>query len=146
MKFHWKLFPLQCKLEWDLDAAKGRLAACLRECDDAAALLHSLEGAHAQQAGWAAKAMQSRLNPELHGRSLAYLADRQAQILGARLAWRRMQDAVAAARAECLRCRQRLDQLERVREQAMAQHTGTQRHRQARDADSAWLARSGWNQ
>lgn len=143
MKFQWKLFPLQRKLEWDLDAAKGRLALVLRDCEHAASVLQSLQSTHRQQAGLAAQAVLRRPDPQLHDQALAYLAGMEARIAQARAERHRMEQEVAAARVECLRCQQRLDTLDVLRDQQLAQHAALLQQRQARDADCAWLARSG---
>lgn len=143
MKFQWKLFPLQRRLEWDFDAAQGRLALLLRGGDSAAALLRALESQQAEQALHAGTHGRVQTDPARHAQALAYLCAMDARIVQARREERRLQQEIAAARAECLRCRQRLDAVDRLREQAAAAHLQEQLRCEAKETDLAWLARCG---
>ncbi|MDB5858700.1 MAG: hypothetical protein JWQ76_2389 [Ramlibacter sp.] len=142
MKFEWKLFPLQRKLEWDLDLARGRLAVVLRGCEHAGAILRALEGTHADQSAAALAATQRRADPVAHGQALAYLAAMEARLARARAQSAQLESQAAAARAECQRCSQRLDSLSAVRDQALARFTYAAQRDAAKEADFAWLARA----
>jgi hypothetical protein len=141
MKFHWKLFPLQRKLEWDLDLARGRLAALLRGSEHAAGVLRALEGTHAEQSAAALAAVRRRTDPALHGQALAYLAGMEARLARARAQHAQLEGEVAAVRTECTRCRQRLDTVEALHDDAFAQFTHAAQRGAAKEADFAWLAR-----
>jgi flagellar export protein FliJ len=142
MKFNWKLFPLQRKLEWDLDLAQGRLAFMQRGSEHAAGVLQALEGTRADQSAAALAATQRRTDPVAHGQALAYLAGMEAQLARARKQRAKMEDEVAVARAECMRCSQRLEALDTLHDQAFTQFTCEVQRAEAKEADFAWLARS----
>jgi flagellar export protein FliJ len=141
MRFQWKLFPLQRKLEWDLDLAQGRLGTLLRGEQHALAVLRALEGQRAEQAAHANAGARMKADPALHAQALAFLCALEAHIAQARAQQQRLQRDTAAARAECLRCQQRLDTVDSIREQALAVHQQAQRRSEGKEADAAWLAR-----
>lgn len=143
MKFEWKLFPLQRKLEWDLDVARCRLALLLRDSEHAASLLQAMERSQVQQAGLASQAMRGRLDPTLHDQALGYLAGMEARIAQARAERVRIDEELATVRDECVRCQRRLDTLDVAHDRALAQHATQAQRRAGRDADCDWLARGG---
>jgi hypothetical protein len=142
MKFDWKLFPLQRKLEWDLDLARGRLAVLLRGREQAGGIVRTLEGTHAEQSAAALAATQRRADPVAHGQALAYLAGMEARLARARAQCAQLESEVTAAQGECERCSQRLEALGALHEQAFAQFTYAARRDAAKEADSVWLARA----
>ena len=141
MKFDWKLFPLQRKLEWDLDLARGRLAVLLRGCERAGSLLRALEGTHAEQSAAALAVLQGRADPVVHRQALVYLAGMEAQLGRARTQSVQIEAEVAAARDECKRCSQRLEALEALHDRARARFTYEAQRLAAKEADFAWLVR-----
>ena len=142
MKFAWKLFPLQRKLEWDLDMARGRLAVLLRGHEHAGSVLRALEEAHAGQSAAALAVAQRRPDPATHGQALAYLAGMEARLARARMQSARLEAEVSAARAVCNDCSQRLEALETLRDRALTQFTYTDRRHAEKESDLAWLART----
>jgi hypothetical protein len=140
MKFQWKLFPLQRKLEWDLDMAKGRLGVLLRGWEHAASTLHALEQTRAQQAEVASTVLRRQADPLLHAQALGYLVAMEARIRRADAERRRIEEEVGAARAECLRCQQRLDTLGCVHDRALADQLTRADRDAAKVADLDWLA------
>lgn len=143
MKFQWKLFPLQRKLEWDLDLSQSRLAVLRRDGEDAAALVRALEGQQSEQAMHVGAQARMQADPALRAQALAYLCAMEAGVAQARAQEQRLQEEVEQARAECLGCRKRLDAVERLREQAAVAHWREEQSLEGKEADLAWLARRG---
>ena len=143
MRFEWNLLPLQRKLDWELERAKGRLVLLLGESACAASALRELEQTRARQAGSASAVLQRRADPGLHVQALAYFAAMHARIAHAHAEQLRVQQELTAARAECLRCQQRLDTLEAVHDRALARHIEVAGRRAAKEADLDWLVRHG---
>ncbi|NML42927.1 hypothetical protein HHL11_04135 [Ramlibacter sp. G-1-2-2] len=143
MRFQWKLFPLQRKLEWDLDLSQGRLAVLQRGGEDAAALLTALEGQQSEQVMHVGAQARMQADPGLRAQALAYLCAMEARIAQARAQEQHLQREIAQARAECLRCRKRLDAMERLRGQAAVAYWREEQRMEAKEADLAWLARRG---
>jgi hypothetical protein len=140
MRFAWQLAALQRKLEWEVDMAKGRLAVLLGAAEHTACALDALEQTCRQQAGIASAALRRQAHPGLHAQALGYLAALQARIAQAQAEQLRMAQEVAAARAQCLHCQQRLDTLATLHDHALAQHLTLVGRRMAKEADLDWLA------
>ena len=141
MRFDWKLQPLQRKLEWDLDLARGRVATLSRQQAQAQAALRLLENSRAAQAAVAQAATQRRADPALHVQALAWLATAELQLVCLRAQSLEAEAALADARAACLRCNERVEALAVLHGEALARFAYAVQREAAKEADFAWLGR-----
>ena len=143
-RFRWPLAPLQRKMEWELEAAKVRLAKLQGEAQQAASRLERLEAARAEQSAVAARLMHAQANAPAYVRGLGYLSVLATRIAEAARQRQVVHEMADQARTECLACQRRLDVLVAAREGAIDHHVREALRQQAREADAAWLAlRSG---
>ena len=140
MKFHWKLQPLQRKLEWDLDLARGRVGAAGHRYDQARDAVRAMEVSHAAQAAAASAAAQRGADPALHAQALAWLVGAEAQLLRQRARCAQAEAQLEVARVECLRCNERLEALSALHGEARARFAYAARREAGKEADFAWLA------
>ncbi|MCG2594954.1 hypothetical protein LZ009_19420 [Ramlibacter sp. XY19] len=140
MKFDWKLQPLQRKLEWDLDLARGRVAAARLRFEQAGDAVRGLEEIHAAQAAAALAATRRGADPALHKQALAWLLSAETRLLHRRTECTRAKAELAAARTECRRCNERLEALSALHDEAQVRFAYAERREAGKEADFAWLA------
>lgn len=140
MRFEWKLLPLQRKLDWELDLARGRLAPLLRGSERAANALRALEELHADQSAAALAAARQRADPAAHRQALAYLAGMEARLAQARRQCAQLASELAAAQAECSGRHVRLEVVGALHDQALARFRYAAQRCIDKEADFAWIA------
>lgn len=136
------LAALQRKLEWELEACRGELAARLRAADQAAQTLRTAREAQAAAAALAHAALQALADPAAHACALRAIVGLARQSAAAAGHARQAQEALAAARVACLEAQRRLESLLTLRRSAARQFARAQRQRAGRAADVAWLVRA----
>jgi hypothetical protein len=141
MKFDWKLQPLQRKLEWDLELARGRLSAASRELRESCGAVRALEANHSAQASAAQAALHRGADPAGHSLALAWLAGAERHLANLRAQTTKDTESVAAARAACRRCQERLEALTTLHDEARRRFVYAANWEATRDADLEWLAR-----
>jgi hypothetical protein len=139
MKFDWRLFPLQRKLEWDLEIAQGRLARQQRAVSDLARVLRELQATRDEQSAAASAATQRRADPFAHRQALAYLAGLEARLARARAHRSQAESQMEDFRVHCQRCNERLEALKALYQQAHVRFTHAAQREAEKEADFAWL-------
>jgi hypothetical protein len=142
MKFDWKLFGLQRKLDWDLEQARGRLGQQLGEALELGGTLRALETSHAEQSAAALAAARRRTDPVAHGQALAYLAGMEARLARARFQRTQLDAKVEALRAECQHCNERREVLAALYDRGFSRYMHARQREAEKEADFAWLARA----
>jgi hypothetical protein len=142
MKFDWKLFGLQRKLDWDLELARDRLGQQLRQAMELAGALRALETSHADQSAAALAATRRCTDPVAHGQALSYLAGMEARLAFARSQRTQLDAKVEALRAECQCCNERREVLAALYDRGFSRFMHAKRREAEKEADFAWLARA----
>lgn len=138
--FDWRLAPLQRKLEWELDAARTRLARVLAQWQQARDGLEAAEERQEQAAVEARAQAAAATDPRAHRAMLSYLVGLGDQVAVARSQEQEAQERLAEGRQDVLRCQRRLDVLLRARGNALDDHLQAHARRDQSEADATWLA------
>lgn len=141
--FRWPLQPLERKLQAELDAARARLAALRQAAREPADRVAALEQQWTEQARSATPIPEGALDPAAHQRQLCYLGSLARQIDKMRKEANQLGAHVAEAAAICLQQERKLAVVQKRRERAESLYAGEQLRRASKEADLAWLARTG---
>ena len=139
--FTYALEPLRTRQRWQLEALQVKLGAANRDIAEVAATLaqfsEQLRAQHAQ----ASDAVTRRIDPALQRRTLYWLVQLREEIAQAQSRMDRLCEQRAGLRAEFLAKQNKLDVIERHRDESLADYSQTQQNRVGAAADGDWLAR-----
>ncbi|HSW22229.1 MAG TPA: hypothetical protein VLJ62_05645 [Burkholderiaceae bacterium] len=139
--FSYALEPLLRRQRWALEAAQSRLGLANREIAQATHALSGLQEQLADQNARAAQAATERMDPVLHRRSLQWLADMRQEIARAQQALDGLREQRSQLMAVCAQRQNKLDVIERHRDECRAVYAQEHDMRAAAAADRDWLAR-----
>lgn len=139
--FTYALETLRSRQRWQLEALQVKLGAANRAIADAGGRLAQQEADLRAQLANASDAVTQRMDPVVHRRNLHWLAQLREQIAQAQARLDEMREGRASLRADCLARQNKLDVIERHREECLAQYAQAHENRLAAAADGAWLVR-----
>lgn len=140
--FHWRLAPLERKLEDDLETARAALSALRQEEADLIRDVEVLERTLSDQARHAAAASEQVLDAHRCYGRLYYLAGLVEQIAQRTATASRLRERIEVASKVCIAHDVKLGCLRRLRESATDSFAREQMRRESREADLAWLTRA----
>lgn len=139
--FTYALEPLRRRQRWQLEALQVKLGGANRDIADSTARLAQFEEQLRTQLAQASDAVTQRFDLAVHRRSLYWLARLREQIAQAQTQLQELCERRAQLRADCLSRQNKLDVIERHRDDSMSAYTQTHQNRQGAAADADWLAR-----
>lgn len=158
--FTYPLEALQCRQQWQFDAAQAALGRAQRAVDIAQETLAALLDAHTVAIH--ACSLQGSLHGSLHGsvrstlnsllridpvqqrQNLAYLVDSNQRVAQQRDLLEQAEKVRQAARLACQVQQMKVELGERHRQSCLAVFRDCVQIRESNDADREWLARSRW--
>jgi hypothetical protein len=140
--FRYPLESLRQRRQWQLDAALAQLAALRQQLAAREARKDAVERDAAEQSARAAQAWAARVDPVMHTRSLAYLAQLQARKAGVEREIAGLREDIAHAQQAVLRRQQGLEMLQRHRKEELAMYRLDEDRKTGAEADQDWSARS----
>jgi hypothetical protein len=144
--FIYPLASVQHRYQWQLDILQGKLAAIQVELLAEQERLDELKQQMAVQAAHISKALQQRMNPLVHQRSIAYLVQCNGQIQEQEQRLALLIEQRQEIRQECIKQQQRLELTEQHRLRCLAEYVAVEQVRQSNEADRDWIARSVWKE
>lgn len=143
-RFDYALEPLRRRRQWELDALRAELGRAQQKVTEAEELVDRLREDLRAATSAAARGLASGIDPVRHPRSVGWLVQLRAGIEAAlgRLEVRRTERE--AVRKRLVAHQQRLDVIERHREESLAEFGQAEEGRLATEADRDWLARRDW--
>jgi hypothetical protein len=145
-RFEYVLDPLRQQRRWQLDALEARLGRVTREAQRAAEELEALRVRHQDESRRAAERISGSIDPDGYGQVLAWLANRVHAIHAAQARLEEVRAERSRVRAECLIQQQRVDVIERHRDDCLAEFAIEEQNRQSAEADREWLVRRSWSE
>jgi hypothetical protein len=144
--FIYPLASVQHRYQWQLDILQGKLAAVQAELLVEQEHLAELKRQMAAQSEHISKALQLRMNPLVHQRSIAYLVQCASQIQEQEQRVSSLLERRQEIRQECIRQQQRLELAEQHRLHCLKDYIAVEQVRQSNEADRDWIARSVWKE
>lgn len=135
------LLPLQRKLEWELEACRGRLGARLQALARATLELQQLQDARSAAATQALASMRDAAHPQAHASALRAIAALGLQAATARRQQSEAHASLAQERARCVDAQRRLETLRVLGWMVQRQQSRAWQRRASGQADALWLAR-----
>jgi hypothetical protein len=141
--FHYPLEALLQRRRWELESVEGQLGRAVRELEQAVGAAAELRSRHVEQSRRAARALEERLDPVSHPRSLHWLTILRGLV---RAAEERV-DQLRAERARILErlaiAQRKVSVIERHREDCVAEYATEEAARACVEADRDWIVREG---
>ena len=144
-RFEYALEPLRRRRHWELDALRAELGRVQKHVSEAEELVERLREDLREATSAAASALMARIDPVRHRRSVGWLVQLRAGIAAAVGQLAALRAEREHVRARLVAGQQKLDVIERHREEAQAEFAHGEEARLASEADRDWLARGDWN-
>lgn len=139
--FSYPLEPYLRKQEWQLERLEGRMARLQQTLSEALAQGRVLQAQFDEQALQMQQAVQSRLDPRLYQRGLAYLAQARCRIDEQGREIESLQAQRNALKTECIAQQRTIDGLQEHRTAALRDYTQEVARLAAAEADRDWIGR-----
>ncbi|BFO56021.1 MULTISPECIES: hypothetical protein [Comamonadaceae] len=139
--FTYPLEPYLRKQEWQLERLEARLARLLQDIARAVEQGRELQAQFDAQAQQMQQWMQVRLDPRLHQRGLAYLADARRRIADHTRELEALHAQRVALKAECIAQQRTIDGLQEHRADAVRDYALEAVRLAAAEADRDWIGR-----
>jgi hypothetical protein len=139
--FIYALEPERRRRQWQLDAVMARLADLRRGIADLESTREKLDEECRSQAAQAGRAWARRADPVARARLLRYIATLQQSRADAEDEIAALTALMQQARAECSVQQQKLEVLDRHRQEARKDHSIERHRKDATEADQDWAAR-----
>lgn len=139
--FRYALEPLLRQRQWQLDAVQSELGQVRRELEKATRALEMLRGRYDEQSRLASRALSVRLEPRSHAQRLGWLRSLRDMVASAEKTVRKLHALRGEVSARCLAHQQRLEVIERHREDCQEEFLRDAESRNLSETDRDWLAR-----
>lgn len=139
--FDYGLEPLRRQRQWQLDAARARLARAQHAIREAETALAAQQDHHRAQCDSLARASSRTLDLATRRPMLEWLAQSHAALAQAEADLTTLRDDARRIALDCTVAEQRLELIERHRSECLAQFAQEEQARQAAEADRDWLSR-----
>lgn len=143
-RFDFALEPLRRQRKWQLEALQADLGKAQRALTEAEGEFEALRVQLRSESLRAAKLLLERVDPSSHHHSINFLVQLRDAIAASEARVAELRAERDRVRAACLVQQQKLDVIERHREECVAEFQQHEEARLASDADRDWLSRRQW--
>ncbi len=143
-RFEYALEPLRRRRQWELDALRAELGRVQKQVSEAEEAVERLRGDLREATTAAARDLSARIDPSRHPRSVGWLVQLRTAIEAGTARVAALRTARDQVRARLVAGQQKLDTLERHREESQAEFAQVEEARLATEADRDWLTRRDW--
>jgi flagellar export protein FliJ len=140
-RFDYALEPLRRRRQWELDALQAELGRVQREVVRAEELVERLRQELQEATAAAVRDVSAWIDPGRHPRSVGFLVQLRVGIEAGAGRVEALRAERESVRAQLAEKQQKLDVIERHREEAVAEFAQHEEARIAAEADRDWLAR-----
>ncbi len=140
-RFEYALEPLRRQRQWKLDALQAELGRAQQALAEAENAVERLREQLRSETVRAARMLLDRMDPSRHRHAIGFLVLIREAIEAGEAQVATLRENRDRVRAECLAHQQKLDVIERHREECVAEYRQDEEARLASDSDRDWLTR-----
>ncbi|KHK58664.1 hypothetical protein PI87_02665 [Ralstonia sp. A12] len=141
--FEYALEPLRQQRQWRLDKLLADLGSLQRDIARARAELDRLQARHREHAQAISDAIQRHFDMDVYRRGLHWLAGLRSQMLEQEAALETLLLKKEGMQKACVDAQQKLDVMERHRDDSIVDYVQAQSSRALAQADQDWIGRQG---
>ncbi|MGC3998554.1 MAG: flagellar FliJ family protein [Anaeromyxobacter sp.] len=139
--FEYELEPVRKQRQWQLEAVQAELGRVQRALEQAVRRVEELRAQHEEQGRCAARALQAKVDPGAYATCLRWLAQLRDGIAGASVTVAELEAERTQVLRSVLEHQQRVDVIEKHRDERQAEFVRDALARSARENDQEWLSR-----